>query len=76
VRHRQVLNAPGRPHPEPDVTVTGSRADLCAMLLSDDTQQVLAQTAPRVDGDAAGLIALLSLRTKFSLWFPIVTRTT
>jgi hypothetical protein len=56
--------------------VTGSRADPCAMLLSDDTQQVLAQTAPRVDGDAAGLIALLSLRTKFSLWFPIVTRTT
>lgn len=74
VLNRQVLNAPLRPVAKPDAALTGNRADVCALLLSDVPQRTLAQSAVHVDGDSAGLLALLSLRTSFPFWFPIVTR--
>lgn len=76
VLRRQVLNAPGRPDPHPDATLSGSLADLCSLLLGNDPEARLGEGRVGITGDRDKVIELLSLRTDFPLWFPIVTRPT
>ncbi|CAN5723854.1 alkyl sulfatase YjcS [soil metagenome] len=76
VLRRQVLTAAPRPSLEPDASVIGDRADVCAFLLGDDPEKLLTTGQVRIDGDTDAVLRLLSLRTRFPLFFPIVTRPT
>lgn len=71
---RQVLNTRANPDPAPDVAISADLADLCALLLGEDPRKILENNTIRAHGNVEGLLQLLSLRERFPLWFPIVTR--
>ena len=72
--HNSVLNAISGHAQTADLTVSGPVAAINALLMGGDPKKVLESGKVKTNGKAEALGDLLSMVTKFDLWFPVVTR--